>query len=89
MEEIKARKAKPTPAGWVISIGGLLIGVFIYVLSPIGGFFADMDGTAGLDEMAWTMIGGMIWIFVIMGILTPLMLKYGVEYEDEPGEEKA
>ncbi len=75
------RKRKPTGLGYVISIGGMLLAVFSYFFLGIGNYFADLRGTFGLSETIWTFIGGMIWIFIIMAILTPIMLKVGIKTE--------
>ena len=68
-----------TAMGWILSLGGLLLAVLTYFLLGIGEFFAGLDGTLGLSEMIWTVIGGVIWLFVVMAILTPIVAKVGIK----------
>ena len=79
MKESKAggKRRELTPLGWILTLGGMLLAALVYVLLDIGQFFAGFEGLLGLDEMAWTVIGGVIWILVIMAILTPIALKVG------------
>jgi len=78
---MEGKKRKLTPFGYVISIGGMLLAVFLYFFLGIGDYFADLSGTFGLSEMVWAVVGGIIWIFVIMAILTPIVLKVGTKTE--------
>ena len=70
-------KRKLTPLGWILSIGGMALAVLSYVLFDIGQFFLELNGVLGLNETYWVIIGGVIWLFVIMSILTPILLKLG------------
>ena len=72
----EGKKRKLTPLGYVIGIGGMLLAAFSYFFLGMGNYFADLRGTFGLSETIWTFIGGMIWIFIIMAILTPVALKF-------------
>ena len=69
------RTRKITPLGYVISIGGLLLAAASYFFLGVGDYFADLQGKLGLSEMVWTFVGGMIWIFTIMAIVTFIVLK--------------
>ena len=70
-------KKKLTPLGWILSIGGMLLAALSYFLLSIDKFFLDLDGVLGLSDIYWVIIGGVIWIFAIMGFLTPFLLKLG------------
>lgn len=78
---MKEKKRKLTPLGYIISIGGMLLAVFLYFFLGIGDYFTDLSGTLGLSETIWTFIGGIIFLFVIMAILTPVVLKVGTKTE--------
>lgn len=81
MRTTEGKKRKLTLLGYVISIGGMLLAVFLYFFLGIGDYFADLSGTFGLSETIWTFIGGIILLFVIMAILTPIVLKVGTKTE--------
>jgi len=78
-KEPEGKKRRLTPLGYVIGIGGMLLALFSYFFLGVGNYFADLRGTFGLSETIWTFIGGMIWIFIIMAILTPVALKLGTK----------
>lgn len=87
--EIKMKKSKSegpkrklTLLGWILSIGGMLLAVLSYFLLNIGQFFLELNGVLGLNETYWVIIGGVIWLFVIMAILTPILLKLGTKTID-------
>lgn len=71
-----------TPLGWILSLGGMVLAAFSYALLDIGEFFLDLNGVLGLSDIYWVIIGGIIWIFVIMAILTPFLLKLGIKTVD-------
>ncbi|MBU7023278.1 MAG: hypothetical protein HXS40_03845 [Theionarchaea archaeon] len=73
----KGTERKLTPVGYVISIGGMLLALLLYFLLEIDHLFLRLRGIMGLNENAWAIIGGIIWILVIMAILTPVVLKWG------------
>jgi hypothetical protein len=75
-------KRKLTPLGWILSIGGMLLAVVSYFLLDIGQFFLELNGVLGLNETYWGIIGGVIWLFVIMAIVTPILLKLGTKTID-------
>jgi hypothetical protein len=70
---------KPTTFGWILSIGGMLLAAISYFFLSIDQFFIDLKGVLGLSDIMWAIIGGVIWIFIIMAILTPIMLKFGTK----------
>ena len=70
-------KRKLTPLGWILSIGGMALAVLSYILLNISQLFLELNGVLGLSETYWVIIGGVIWLFVIMAILTPIFLKLG------------
>ncbi|MFX1514760.1 MAG: hypothetical protein ACFFC6_00480 [Promethearchaeota archaeon] len=72
-------KKKLTPLGWILSIGGMMLAVLSYFLLDIGQFFLELNGVLGLNETYWVIIGGVVWLFVIMAILTPIILKLGTK----------
>jgi hypothetical protein len=73
----KGTERKLTPVGYFISIGGMLLALILYFLLRIDHLFLKLRGVMGLNENAWAIIGGIIWILVIMAILTPVVLKWG------------
>jgi len=73
------KKRKLTPLGYVIGIGGMLLALFSYFFLGVDRYFYDLHGTLGLSDIFWAIIGGMIWIFIIMAILTPVALKLGTK----------
>jgi hypothetical protein len=75
-------KKKLTPIGWILSIGGMVLAALSYFLLGIDKFFLDLNGVLGLSDNYWVIIGGVIWIFVIMAILTPFLLKLGTKTVD-------
>jgi len=75
-------KRKLTPLGWILSIGGMGLAVLSYVLLDIGQFFLELNNVLGLSETSWVIIGGVVWLFVIMAILTPILLKLGIKTID-------
>ena len=75
-------KRKLTPLGWILSIGGMVLAVVSYFLLDIGQFFLELNGVLGLNETYWGIIGGVIWLFVILAILTPIILKLGTKTID-------
>jgi len=76
-------KRKLTPLGWILSICGMALAVLSYFLLDIGQFFLELNGVLGLSETYWVIIGGVIWLFVIMAILTPILLKLGTKTIDK------
>ena len=70
---------KPNTLGWILSIGGMLLAAISYFLLGIDQFFLDLNGVLGLSDIMWAIIGGVIWIFFIMALLTPIMLKFGTK----------
>jgi hypothetical protein len=75
-------KRKLTPLGWILSIIGMILAVLLYFVLGIDSFFLDLDGELGLSGDLWAVIGGIIWIFVIMAVLTPILLKFGTKSID-------
>lgn len=73
----KSVQRKLTPVGYLISISGLLLALVVYFLFGIDQLFLKLSGVMGLNDIAWMFIGGMIWIFVVMALLTPVVLKWG------------
>lgn len=73
----KSTERKLTPMGYFISIGGMLLALLLYFLLEIDHLFLKLRGVMGLNENAWAIIGGIIWILVIMAILTPVVLRWG------------
>ena len=82
MKKSEGPKRKLTLLGWILSIGGMLLAVLSYFLLNIGQFFLELNGVLGLNETYWVIIGGVIWLFVIMAILTPILLKLGTKTID-------
>ncbi|MBU6996555.1 MAG: hypothetical protein HXS41_06165 [Theionarchaea archaeon] len=75
--ESKSTERKLTPLGYFISISGMLLALIAYFLLGIDSLFLRLRGVMGLNDVAWMSIGGMIWIFIVMAILTPVVLKWG------------
>ena len=75
-------KRKLTPLGWILSIGGMALAVLSYILLDISQLFLELNGVLGLSETYWVIIGGVIWLFVIMAILTPILFKLGTKTID-------
>ncbi len=74
------KRRKLTGLGYVLCIGGMLLAVTLYVLT-LGEYFADLQGTFGLNEVSWALIGGVIWVLVLMAVLAPVILKVGMKTE--------
>lgn len=76
-------KRKLTPLGYFISIGGMLLGLFSYLSLGVDRFFLGLRGVLGLSDIVWAIIGGIIWIHVIMVIPCFILLKLGIGMKDD------
>lgn len=76
------KKKKLTPFGFIVAIGAMLLAMFLYFYLGIDQLFVRFEGLFGLSDIAWAFIGGMIWLFLIMGIITPIVFKVGVKNID-------
>jgi hypothetical protein len=72
-------KRELTTLGYVISIAGMLLAAFSYLFLEIGRFFYGLEGVMGLSGTSWTIMGGVIWIFIIMALLVPVVLRVGIK----------
>ncbi|MCP8317031.1 MAG: hypothetical protein H3Z51_09270, partial [archaeon] len=71
----KGKKVRIAPLGYLISIGGMLFAIFAYFFLGIDRYFLGLHGTLGLSDILWVFIGGMIWLFAFMAIVTVIFLK--------------
>jgi hypothetical protein len=74
-----SHKGKLTILGYTISIAGMLLAAFLYLFLDISEFFYGLNGILGLSGASWRILGGVIWIFIIMALLVPVILKVGVK----------
>jgi hypothetical protein len=68
-----------TALGYLISIGGMLAAAFLYFFLGIDHFFLNWHGVLGLSDISWAFVGGMIWLFGIMAIISLIVWKVGME----------
>ena len=76
--ETGSKRRELNALGWILALGGMAVAVLTYFGLGIGEFFAGLDGLLGLNEFIWTLLGGVIWLFVIMAIVSVLVGRVGV-----------
>jgi len=78
---MKARsegRKRLTLLGYIISIGGMLLAGASYFFLGIDRFFLGLDGLLGLGDIPWAFVGGVIWIFIVMAIVSVIVMKLGL-----------
>jgi hypothetical protein len=78
MSKQEPDKRELAALGYVISIAGMLLAALAYLFLDIGRFFNGLEGVLGLSGPSWAIIGGVIWIFIIMALLVPVVLRVGI-----------